>query len=553
MKRAKQKKNFGFFILVIVSFLLTISSLAFSEDFEYSAPVFETDVIQMIVGDLETVWAKDLTRIAITNSSVADAVETTSSEILMSAKRPGKTDVFIWDKYGKRSVRIWVFEEDLDLVKSRLEALLVSADFKYIKLEKNEFEGKLIATGELDSNELKEKFDNIIEPFLESVVNFVKVKIHTELIQLDVQVAEINSTYTKNLGLDWTNATGGGSLEWDEELPTFNPSAPTDFLKVGDFTRTTALQATINALITEGKGKILSKPKIVAKSGEEANFLVGGQIPVRSTTTSSGGNVSENVEFKDYGVELNIKATAKENGKIDVELKVDITDVDTSYAVSGNYAYTTRSAETKLLLDDGQSVILAGFIKKTKTETIKRIPFLSDIPILGAVFRNRNLDPNQETELFITLTPRIISEKKEKIPEIVLEKEDASVNISEKISMAILQKPIKTAKETFRGISVPADMADYIRAMQKKIAKNLVYPDAAKASDQQGNVDLDLLLLQNGALLSSSIRESSGYPDLDEAALQTVQRLSPYGDFPLNVNAREITITLPVVYRLDIN
>ena len=96
-------------------------------------------------------------------------------------------------------------------------------------------------------------------------------------------------------------------------------------------------------------------------------------------------------------------------------------------------------------------------------------------------------------------------------------------------------------------------MAEYVRAIQKKIAKNLVYPEEAKQAKLEGAVNLELVLLRKGDLLSVLIRQSSGYPILDQAALNVVQRFSPYGRFPSDVGAREITVTIPIVYRIDVD
>ncbi|MDD3374201.1 MAG: TonB family protein [Candidatus Omnitrophica bacterium] len=546
MKKNISKKYIGFFIFVAtVFFLIAAAPEAFSKSFRETIGAFGEDTLEMVVGDLDTIWTKELTRVAVTDPSVADVVETSASEILMSGKKAGKTTVFIWDQYGKRSIVVWVFEENLDLVETRLKSLLQSAGIKDLEFKENALEGKIVVSGELDDAKKKE-FDGMVEPFSDSIVNLVKEREKKELIEIDIQISEINTTVTKNLGIEWTNSEGGGSLEYDETLPTFNPNAPTDFFKIGDFARTTALKATINALITEGEGKVLSRPRIVMKSGEEASFLVGGQIPVSTTTTTEGGNVTQNIEFKDYGVDLNLKAIVKEDDKIDIELKVEVTDVDSSYIVSGNYAYTTRTAETKLLLDNLQTVVLAGFIKDNKAENISRVPFLSDIPILGAIFRNKSTDPNKQTELFITLTPKIISRNR------MAESDDVEENIV-KATPVIEEKPISTAKETFRSISVPANIANYVKAIQRKIAGNLMYPEDARQSNFQGAVDLELVLLRNGALLSALISQSSGYPVLDQAALNTAQRFSPYGNFPSDVNAREITVTIPIVYRLDMD
>ncbi|GEM_PF-415207 len=361
-----------------------------------------TENIYILKGDFETIKTSNLTRISITNPEVADSISADSDYILMMAKNPGQTFLITWDESGKRTRVIHVIEESLILVKERLTQLFVDANIKGISLGINDLEGKVVISGTINKDQKKE-LDNILEPFRASVLNLVKENEGEQLIQIDAQISELTATYTRNMGFEWTSA-----LTYTETLPGFNTRAPTDFLKVGDFSRTTQILSKINALITEGKGRVLSKPKLVCVSGKEASFLVGGQIPVTTNTTSSGGTVQQNVDYRDYGVNLTVSPTIR-NNKIDITLNIEISDIDSANAVGNNVAFSTRSADTQLYLEDGQTVIMAGLIKTNNGLTLKRIPILSDIPILGAIFRTKNATPNSETELIISLTPTILT------------------------------------------------------------------------------------------------------------------------------------------------
>ena len=542
-----------FAIFFVTAFILLSHQPAFSRVLEDILRQQDEGELHIVVGDIDTIWTKELTRVAVANPSVADVVETKTTEILVVGKNPGKTDIYLWDKYGKRKMTVWVFEENLDLVQSRISELLKSASIETVVLEKNKLEGKLVASGEIEENE-KDDYKAILEPFKGSVIDLVKEREKKELIEIDVQIAEVSSTYTENIGIEWTNSDGDGSYSFDEVLPAGNVKQFTDIFRIGKMSRVDAIQAKINALITEGKGKVLSKPKIVAKSGEDASFLVGGQIPVKTTTTSSGGNVEENVQFKDYGVQLNIKATAREYDKIDIELKVDISDIDAANAVGDIVAYTTRSAETKLFLDNGQTIILAGFMKDNKGETIKKLPLAGSIPIFGFLFRNKNISPNSQTELFITLTPRVIvrNEKKQNKDQ---EAKDLQAQ-KEKRGQAVIDSLAKTEVEspeapTYQPVMVSGEMAFYAKEVQERIAKNVTYPKAARESKQQGTVELALSILRSGALVSASVNKSSGYTILDEAAMETVHRLSPYRAFPSETTLKKVTVTIPIVFQLN--
>lgn len=551
----KKQRNIFYFLIVLfftTIFIFVSHKPAFCKILEDILRQQNEGELHIVVGDIDTIWAKDLTRVAVSNPAVADVIETKATEVLVIGKKPGKTDLYLWDHYGKRKTTVWVFEESLDLVQERIAELLSVAGIKTISLTKNSLEGKIVASGEVEEK-MKEDYKAIVEPFKESVIDLVKEREKKELIEIDVQIAEVSATYTSNIGIEWTNTDGEGSYSFTEALPAGNVKQFTDIFRIGKMSRIDAIQAKINALITEGKGKVLSKPKIVAKSGEDASFLVGGQIPVKTTTTSSGGNVEENVTFKDYGVQLNIKATAKEDDKIDIELKVDISDIDAANAVGDVVAYTTRSAQTKLFLDNGQTIILAGFMKDNKGEIIKRVPLAGSIPIFGFLFRSKSAAPNSQTELFITLTPRIVArnEKNDNKQQAAKETQAQQERKGQAIISSLIQAEVETPKAEYHPVLVSGDMAFYVKDVQERIAKNVAYPKAARDSKQQGTVDVTLTILKSGALASASVNKTSGHTILDEAAMETVHRLSPYRAFPSETTLKKVTITIPIVFQLN--
>jgi type II secretory pathway component GspD/PulD (secretin) len=181
-------------------------------------------------------------------------------------------------------------------------------------------------------------------------------------------------------------------------------------------------------LIQEGKARILSRPRLSCQSGKEAKLVVGGEVPVlsgsitpgTSGSSSVGATTGATVEYKEYGVILNIKPRLEESGRIHLNLDVNVSEVgdpvSTSYALA--YTMTKRTATTELFLNDGQTMALGGLIKKKSSEDLRRMPWLSDIPVLGMFFRQRttkegwksDTDKVNDTELFITLTPRLVGQ-----------------------------------------------------------------------------------------------------------------------------------------------
>lgn len=512
------------------------------------------DEVNMVLGELSQLKVYGLTRLSMTDPEIADVVDADDQEVLLIAKNVGQTPLFIWDEHGKRVIMVNVSGAELNVIKNRLQKLFSDAELYHVYLDVNKNEGKVVITGTVP--EYKEPlYEDIVVNFDEYVISLVEQQDIEDLVQIDVQITELNTTLTKSLGFDWGAAGGdtgeGGSgggflkLSYGEDLPDFDGSIG-DFFKIGDFRRADSLIATVNALLEEGQGRILSQPKLVVLSGEEASFLVGGEIPIR-TTTSTGDSTQQNVEFKEYGVGMTITPTIRKD-KIDVVMNLEISDIDASNAVGEDVAFVTRSASTQLFLDDGQTIVLAGLIQQRQAETVKKVPYLGNIPVLGLIFRSRSTPtPDQDTELVISITPHRIDTglnpltSKEKA-----QKEQAPHPMTSRyMSEKTLDKSIPTM--------IPDHMKDYVRDVQKKISQQIVYPREAKEYGWEGTVKLGLHILNDGTLAYALVKESSGHEIFDDYALNTAKNSAPYESFPTDTDLQELNITIPIVYSLQRN
>jgi len=549
MKKRQQWKtqfvlSISFFLILFLSFLsraeiygddvaaTTASAPAAQNDEE----VISQEEIQMLRGDLQTIKVHSLTRVSVSNPEVADFSSVESDQVVVLAKKAGQTEVFLWDEHGKRTISVRVLEENLQSLKSRLEAFLKTTHMEGVSFLVSAYEGKLIAIGDLPKDK-KAEFVKMIAPFTNSVRDLVKEEVVEDLVQIDVQIAEVSSTVSKTLGLDWTNA-----LTYTESPAGFVSTAARDVFAVGPLSRTTQILTTLRALITEGKGRILSKPKLVVISGKEASFQVGGQIPITTTTTSSGGNVQGNVEFKDYGIGLTITPIIK-NNKVDVKMQVNVSDIDAANAVGQNVAFTTRRAQTQLFLEDGQSVVLAGLIKHNEGQQIKKIPFLGDIPLIGLAFRLKSTPTaNADTELVITLTPTIIRQNPQK-PQSAAKPSEVKSK-----SQPTPDKVLESKDQTSAAPTTDELITAYMKSIQEKIIKSINYPYEAKEKGWTGVVKLSLHILKDGSLADVSVKESSGYNIFDKDAMDTAQIAAPYDPFPESLKLDDLIVTAPIVY-----
>lgn len=534
---------------------------------------------QIIVGDIFVLPTNGLTRISITDPGVADVSDVKPEEITLMGKEPGQTILFMWEEKGKRSVIIRVVAQDLAVLEARVQSLLASAAISTVQINKNKSEGQLVLTGQIPE-EKASAFDKIIEGFSDQLIDLTNTEESKDLVQVDMQITELKKTLSKILGVDWFSSSGQGDQKSDtswgvaEQLPF--GGAPNkdqmgikDIFRIGHFYRTSRLLAQIDALVTKGQGTILSKPRIVVKSGKEATFMVGGEIPIKTVTGTAGATttITENIEYKEYGVTLSVTPTITE-GKVDILLSAEISDLDmsapTSIAKNGT-AFVTRAAQTELLLEDRQTIVLAGLIRKDRSQFDKRVPFLGSVPILGILFRaTGSTTPDADTEVVISLTTTILhgeNDQLEKAPVAT-----AKVTVPRSVEPPVEEDVVPTEAVTSRDtigippitknvgtvpVSVPQDVAPYIQMVQEKLSSAIAFPYEAQQNSWQGTVKLALVIKKDGSLRDVYIKESSGYEVFDQDAINTAQILAPYAPFSDSIKEEELSLTIPIVYSQD--
>jgi pilus assembly protein CpaC len=581
MTRSFLKKFFILLLTLVLSGFFTTRPSADEE---------ANDVMDMIVGDIQSVAVINLSRVSVTDPSVADISDANADKVSIIAKKAGNTVLFVWDGGGKRSIRIRVASQDLEVLKERVRKLLEEAGIEGVALEINSDISKVVLTGEL-SKDSKNRLTDLLDPYSDDLLNLVQEKKDKDLIQVDMQIVEINTSLEKDLGVLWGNptsaftpnstssqqspgSTSSVSIPITETLPTQNGNIG-DVFKIGNFYRAASLQATINTLVQEGKARLISKPRLVVENGKQASFLVGGEIPIESTTASSGtgGTLTQNTTYTQYGVNLSVTPTMQD-GKIDVLLNVDIRDVDNSTPISSssgsgnNVAFVTRTASTDLMMDNKQTIVLAGLIKYEDSVQINRFPFLSNIPVLGALFRNRSEPADTNTEMVIILTPAVLTDKKFEEKQIVMPTPDEKASWKE-IDSRYPHEPIPSSGWPPVKVDVPAlplatvsndvpvspmdAVTAYARLVQEKISKAITYPQSLGAETPAGTVKLKLHILKDGSLDSAEVMQSSGSTVLDQYAMQAAKTAAPYNAFTADMEQPDLIFTIPIVYNKAIS
>lgn len=240
----------------------------------------------------------------------------------------------------------------------------------------------------------------------------VKVKPITDMaqmIEIDVQIAEIVYADDLQYGIDWPALISGGLPDGGLPLIPLQliEQNPRDLSIVGGTFKRGPINAVLDALVTKNYAKILAKPKLRTISGKKAEFLSGGEMPF--TVTDTQGRTT--VQWKEYGVRIMMEPVIDKKNIITAKLRAEASTLD--YANSVKFgtggempAIRTRWAETTLSIEPEDTVILAGMMQNDEAKITSGVPLLSDIPLIGEIFKSTRII-NKKTELVIFVTPRI--------------------------------------------------------------------------------------------------------------------------------------------------
>jgi len=235
-------------------------------------------------------------------------------------------------------------------------------------------------------------------------------------ILLEAQVMALSKSASKSLGIDWTwsQFPPAGQVTDSSTSSTTVTYFPIGILKGADGAPYKfGVNATLNALITKGDGKLLARPNVMTFNGNKATIFVGDQLPIVTPNTSStGGAVTYTTEYKNAGITLSFVPRINEESQISASVFVEVsTPMSVVLDVGGQrtttYQITTRSAQTNVRLKDGETMVIGGLISSSETKTFNKIPFLGDLPLLGKLFQSVSRGKN-ESEVVIFLKARIL-------------------------------------------------------------------------------------------------------------------------------------------------
>ena len=347
-------------------------------------------------------------RISIANPEVADVMLVNPKEVYLLGKKTGTTNLFVWSAGGGTSLRDVTVGVDTHALQSKLREWVPSVD----NLQVDAVADTLVLRGQVNDALKVQRIVSLAEAFSggKKAINMLRVE-GGQQVMLEVKVAEVSKTLLDELGVDMnlTRSIGNTSVTLLSQLLTAGSTSVTAARANG------LTNITLTAEMKKGLVKVLAEPTITAVNGQEGSFLAGGRIYIPVPQTSSTGASTITLEEKEFGVGLKFLPTVLEDGLINLRVTPEVSELSqygtTIKSLNGQTSLlpsiTTRRASTTVQLRDGESFAIGGLIKSNVTESIKALPILGELPVLGALFRS-NAFQKEQSELLFVVTPRLV-------------------------------------------------------------------------------------------------------------------------------------------------
>ncbi len=335
--------------------------------------------------------------IVVGNPAVADVFPLTDASIYIQGRQSGFTNVAFYneekDLLGVIDIRVQLdYTELQDAIRQVVPDAQVSV---------SNVNNRIRLSGRVKDNVDLRDIVRLAEQYSEEPV-IVAIRIdEARQVELDVRILEVERNSGRSLGAGINTSNGSFT------------TTPTTFAPFGTIVGNVLeisgvdVELVINTLEKKGLARRLANPKLITTSGIEANFVVGGEIPIQVATSDENGNVATSTGYREYGVRLNFIPSVLDEGLISLRIRPEVSDVDFSNTVNGQPSFITRKADTTVSLRDGQSFAIAGLLQANNDRNIEQLPWLGNIPILGTLFRSTSFQ-KRETDLVILVTPKLV-------------------------------------------------------------------------------------------------------------------------------------------------
>lgn len=407
--------------------LLTAGLLGLSIGATMTAPVVAQNTLKVMRGattnaikvskNRAIVMESDVSfaEISVANPGIADIASLSDRTLYILGKAAGRTTLTLLGADGRLITNVDVqVTPDLAEFKERLREIMPKE-----KVEIRTAGGGIVLSGRVSSPRKVARALELASLYAgENVTNLMVVGGSSQ-VMLKVRFAEMSRSVSKGLNgsLGFQNSSGTNVSAGETGTYLSGTNSPGSQIEVASgvlgaavFGLTSgglAIEVLLEALETKGMVRTLAEPNLVALSGQEATFLAGGQVPVPIVTSEGSG-----ISYKNFGIEMTFLPTVVDNDLINLNLSISVSapDAASTTVVNGvtSVGFSRKATSTVVEIKDGQSLAIAGLLEDNFRDNVGQVPWLGDIPVLGALFRSASYARDQ-TELVVIVTPHLVS------------------------------------------------------------------------------------------------------------------------------------------------
>ena len=403
------------------------------------------DSILLFAGESKVLQAANVARLSVGNSDVLSSTLLKNGEIVLIAEKPGETNMQFWFADGHReTVSVRVIESNgLSRESRQVKQLLKNIP----GIEISTVGERIVIDGNIEARDL-DRVNKLKDTYPELLILAREITDYEQkMIYFDVQVTEVNRDITEEYGINWSKSFAGPSYGYEKAWSTNNVAAvnnAADLAPMGSvlsgaasavdlaigrsvekdkltiaeqqtlmnasegefayFGINTSLVSIINMLEQTGSAITLAEPRLSSRSGGTAGLTVGGEVPVVTSSTSG-----QTVTYKEYGIIMGIEPKLDIYNNIVARVSVSVSQLDLANAVDGQPAFKKRFTVNDVRLKPGETLALSGLITREEQIAYSGLKWLSDIPVLGELFKSKSFVEG-ETELVILITPKVIED-----------------------------------------------------------------------------------------------------------------------------------------------
>jgi pilus assembly protein CpaC len=357
--------------------------------------------IKLPVSQAVTVTISDAVgKVAVADPTIADAQQITDKSLYVVGKAFGITTVNLFSAAGAPVglLAVEVGADTKDMSRS-IRAAVPSSNVKV-----NTVDGRVRLSGTVPDAASMQKVLEVVGQYGSTpVINTVTLT-GGQQVNLEVRILEAQRDAGRELGVEWGGHVGGvgATIGGGPDNPAAGAASFSSFVTSVLSGGGASLNATITALETKSLVRTLADPNLTTLSGVNASFLAGGQVPIRVPDANGNSTLS----YKDFGVRLVFTPVVLDGDRIQIHLTPEVSGIG-SFTSGGDPVFNTRTLDATVELRDGQSFSVAGLLQNNTNLSQNQLPWLGDVPVLGALFKSSSFQKH-DTELVVIVTPRLV-------------------------------------------------------------------------------------------------------------------------------------------------